>query len=108
MLYFDKMDDTVLEHFWGGEGTFVAKIFNDGLNKILKGTLAPGASIGEHVHEGTSEIIFIFSGEGTVLHNGTAERIRATDCHYCKKGESHSLINDGKYDLVFYAVVPVQ
>lgn len=108
MICFDKMDDTLLEHFFGGDGTFRAKMFNDGMNKILKGTLTPGASIGEHVHDTSSEIIFILSGEGTVIHNGKAERIAATDCHYCKKGESHSLINNGEYDLVFYAVVPVQ
>lgn len=108
MIYFDKVETTELEHFFGGEGTFVAKIFNDGLNKILKGTLVPGASIGEHVHETSSEIIFVLSGEGTVIHNGTVEHIKASDCHYCKKGESHSLINDGAAALVFYAVVPVQ
>ena len=29
-------------------------------------------------------------------------------CHYCKKGSSHTLVNDGEEELVFFAVVPQQ
>ena len=29
-------------------------------------------------------------------------------CHYCPKGHSHGLFNDGDEDLVFFAVVPAQ
>lgn len=34
--------------------------------------------------------------------------LKPGDCHYCPKGHSHSLENDGAEDLVFYTVVPRQ
>ena len=107
MIKFNEMPDTVLEHFNGGEGQFVAKMFNDGTNKILRGLLAPGCSIGMHTHSGTSETIFVLSGEGTMyLSDGGVEKLAAGDCHYCPEGEGHSFRNEGNTDLIFWAVVP--
>ncbi len=108
MIRFDNIPESALEHFQGGEGTFFARIFNDGVNKILKGSLNSGCSIGMHCHDTSSEIIFILSGSGKVLLDGGEEYLSAGDCHYCKKGESHSLINCGEEPLIFYAVVPQQ
>ena len=105
-ILFDQMNDTVLEHFNGGEGQFVAKMFNDGKCKILRGLLAPGCSIGMHTHATSSEIIFVLSGEGKMLVDDTEELLRPGDCHYCPQGHSHSFINEAAGDLVFYAVVP--
>ena len=34
--------------------------------------------------------------------------LKPGDCHYCPKGHSHSLENDGAEDLVFYTVVAQQ
>jgi mannose-6-phosphate isomerase-like protein (cupin superfamily) len=34
------------------------------------------------------------------------EYVEAGQCHFCPKGHSHSLINEGPEDLVFYATVP--
>ena len=39
---------------------------------------------------------------------GGQETLTAGDCHYCPKGHSHSLINGGGEDLVFFAVIPQQ
>ncbi|MBR3594242.1 MAG: cupin domain-containing protein [Clostridia bacterium] len=97
-----------LPNFNGGEGVFRADIFNDGLNKILKGRLDHGCTIGLHCHDTSSEIIFILEGEGEVLHEGETTPLSAGDCHYCKKGESHSLRNFGDRPLIFYAVVAQQ
>ena len=108
MIKFCEMKDTVLENFCGGQGALIAKMFNDGKNKILKGTLPSGSSIGLHCHETSSEIIFILEGKGKVIYDGELERLCAGDCHYCEKGRSHSLINDSAEDIVFYAVVPQQ
>ncbi len=105
-IRFDEMDSTVLPQFWGGEGALVAKLYKDERNKILKGTLAPGASIGLHCHETSSEIIFVLSGTGSVLCDGKIEPLGAGDCHYCPKGHEHSLRCDGDEDLIFFAVVP--
>lgn len=108
MIKFDSVEEKRLASFKGGLGALCAKMLTDELNKILMGRLEPGSSIGLHTHEDSSEIMYFISGEGKVIHNGTEERIVAGDCHYCKKGESHTVINDGDNDLIFFAVVPMQ
>lgn len=107
IINFDEMPAKDYAHFKGGEKAFNAKIVDDGINKILRGTLVPGATIGYHCHEDSSEIIFILSGTGKVLYDDKEETVSEGMCHYCAKGHSHSLINESDSDLVFYAVVPV-
>lgn len=110
ILDFNAMEETVIEHFKGGEKSLRAQMFFDGKNRILHGALVPGATIGLHTHDTSSEIIFILSGKGTVIEDGTPQEITGGMCHYCEKGHSHTLINgqDAAEDLVFYAVVPEQ
>lgn len=107
-IMFDRMNDTVLEHFNGGEGQFVAKMFNDGKCKILRGLLKPGCSIGMHTHVTSSEVIYVLSGEGRMYMGDEVETLTAGDCHYCPLGQSHSFVNESQEDLVFFAVVPEQ
>ena len=102
----EKPED--IPNFKGGEKFFRAVIHNDGMNKIIHGTLVPGATIGEHKHETDSEIIYFLSGRGYMLFDGKKESVEAGICHYCPKGHTHSMINDSDEDLVFFAVVPVQ
>ena len=71
------------------------------------GKLQPGASIGLHRHEGSSEIIFIQEGKGKVLFEGKDEHVEKGDVHYCPEGCRHSLINDSDDDLIYFAVVDV-
>lgn len=103
---FDGMQTKALPNFKGGEKTFRANMFDDGDTKIMRGRLESGASIGLHTHEANCEIIYILSGNGKVKYDDTEEKLSAGSCHYCPKGHSHSLINDGDEDLVFFAVVP--
>ena len=105
---FKGMDSTVIEHFKGGEKEIKAKMFWDGTNRILHGVLIPGASIGEHTHETNSEMIFILSGNGTIIDDGVPSPISEGQCAYCPKGHSHSLVNTSNADLIFFAVVPNQ
>lgn len=105
---FNKIEESVMQNFKGGEGEMRAHMFFDGTNRIMKATLVPGASIGLHRHETSSEIIYILSGSGKVLYEGEEIPLAAGDCHYCKKGFQHSLINCGTEALVFFAVVPEQ
>ncbi len=106
LIDFGMTEEQELEHFKGGEKSFRAKMFTDGFNKIMRGRLEPGASIGLHTHEGNSEIVFILEGTGRMLYDGGSEELSAGSCSYCPEGHSHSLINSGSTDLVFYAVVP--
>lgn len=105
---FYTMNEAHLANFQGGELCFDAKIFNDGVNKILQGRLQPGASIGLHTHQTSSEIMFFTAGCGTMVYDGETIEVKAGDCHYCVKGHSHTLKNTGSEDLVFNAVVPEQ
>lgn len=108
LIDFDAMETTVIPHMRGGEKEVSAQLYTDPLGKIMRGTLVPGASIGLHTHETSSEIIYILAGEGKVLYDGVYEPLSAGSCHYCPKGHSHSLINDSGALLEFFAVVLVQ
>lgn len=108
VLDYSTMETNCIPNFLGGEGTLHAQMYVDELGKILKGTLAPGSSIGYHTHETSSEIIYILSGTGRVKVEGGEEPVKAGQCHYCPKGCGHSLINDSDEPLEFFAVVPNQ
>jgi mannose-6-phosphate isomerase-like protein (cupin superfamily) len=106
-LDFSAMEQTTIPHFKGGEGQFLAKMYNDAKVKILEGTLAPGCTVGLHTHDTNSEIILILSGHGTAICDGVDEPVGPGDCHYCPQGHNHTLINaSATEDLVFFAVVP--
>ena len=89
-----------------GEKTTYARMFVDGNNRIMRGRLEPGASIGLHPHQGSSEIVYVLSGTGKALYDGGEEALAPGGCHYCPEGHTHSLVNDGGEDLIFFAVVP--
>lgn len=105
---FNAIPETVIPHMRGGEKEVRAHMFTDELGKIMKGRLIPGASIGLHTHETSSEIIYILSGTGKILYDDGCEVLSPGSCHYCPKGHAHSLINDSGADLEFFAVVPEQ
>ena len=108
LIDFDKLEPTVIPHMRGGEKEARLRMYNDSLNKVMRGRLVPGATIGMHTHETSSEIIYILSGTGRVLCDGVYEPLAAGSCHYCPKGHAHSLINDSQGALTFFAVVPNQ
>ncbi len=103
---FNNVELQKIEHFKGGDKHLEVKMVTDELNKIMKGTLIKGASIGMHTHDNSSEIIFITSGHGKTITDGVTEYLSAGDCHYCKKGSTHTLINESDEPLEFVAVVP--
>ena len=108
IIDFDTIPEVTIKNFRGGLNETVARIFSDDNGKIMHGSLKPGASIGFHKHETSSEIIYILCGKGKVLYDDSTEELEAGMCHYCPKGHSHSLINDSKENLEFFAVVPEQ
>ena len=115
IIRLEDIPESRLPEFKGGEKELRANMFFDGTNRMFKGTLVPGASIGVHTHDDSCEVIFILEGNGTIVESSPESQeekvspVSAGDCLYCQKGHSHSLRNtsqDG--DLVFYAVVPKQ
>lgn len=108
IIDFNSIETAHMLNFRGGEKTTQAKMFADDLNRIMHGTLEPGASIGLHTHDAGCEILYVLQGTGTVLYNGEEKSITAGQCHYCAKGNTHSLINNSAEDLIFFAVIPNQ
>lgn len=108
IIDFNNIEETVIPHFMGGEKELKARIFNDNLNKVMKGRLEPGASIGLHTHETSSEILFVTKGSGCVIYDGKPIRVSEGDVHYCAKGHSHTFVNDSESVVEITAVVPQQ
>lgn len=103
---FNNMGAVSIPSFKGGEKEMLTKMFFDGTTRILHGVLVPGASIGEHTHTDSCEILFVVKGSGTIIDDGVSSAIEAGQCTYCPKDHSHSLINTGTANLEFYAAVP--
>lgn len=106
---FNEIQEIANPQFKGGVGDTMFRTYNDGQNKIMRGRLDPGCSIGLHSHETNSEIIYILSGEARCLYDDGEERLVPGQGHYCPKGHSHSLINASATEpLTFFAIVPEQ
>lgn len=108
LIDFNAIPETVIANMRGGEKEVHARMYMDERGKVMRGKLIPGASIGMHTHETSSEVIYILAGTGKVLCDGAEEPLAPGACHYCPKGHAHSLINNGGEDLEFLAVVPEQ
>lgn len=106
LIDFSAIPEEAAERFKGGEKVLYRRVFSDDHNRIMLSRLEPGATIGYHEHQDTSETMFFIGGEGTVQYDSQRFTVHAWQCHYCPVGHSHSIINDGTEDLVFYAVVP--
>ena len=109
-----KLDEITLSRFpefKGGTKELAANMFFDGTNRIFRGCLVPGASIGVHTHEDSCEVIFIQEGRGLLFEPEAGyKEVHSGDCLYCPKGHTHSLVNpeDASEDLTFLAVVASQ
>ncbi len=67
--------------------------------------LAPGNSVGDHMHEGDNEIYYILKGSGMYNDNGTQVRLYPGDTAICNDGETHGMVNDGDEPLEFIALI---
>ena len=108
MIDFNNIEETIEPHFKGGNGVAKMRMFHDGKNRIMKGTLEKGCSIGMHTHETNSEIFYVVSGQAKVIIDGREEIVNEGQCHYCPKGSTHETINNTEEDLVLFCVVPEQ
>lgn len=105
IIDFDKIAEQIVPNFKGGEKEYHVRTYVDEHNRIMRGRLHPGATIGYHKHETNSEIYYILRGTGYLLTDSGEEIVEAGQAHYCRPGESHSLQNRGESDLEFIAIV---
>lgn len=102
----NEIEETIIPNFYGGKGRAIAKMMVDGNNRILKGTLEPGCSIGVHTHEYSSEIVYALEGEVITIEDGIERTLKAGQIHYCPMGHSHGMENKSDKNFVMIAVVP--
>ena len=79
---FSSLPLSVIPNMKGGEKEFSVAMHDDPLNRIMHGTLIPGASIGLHTHDTSSEIIYVLSGTGTCSINSSSTKVSETDMFY--------------------------
>ncbi|MDR1313574.1 MAG: cupin domain-containing protein [Deltaproteobacteria bacterium] len=76
------------------------------LSMAAVNTLAPGASVGVHPHEGDEEVYLVISGSGEYIDSdGKAVPVGPGDITLTREGESHGLRNTGGSPLTFAAVI---
>jgi len=101
----------LMEKLRGGEGVVQMEhlltpeeIYEKG-RLFAKFTMAPGASIGPHVHEGEMESFFIISGEAEVTDGGETITLHPGDLSLTQSGEGHTLKSTGDTPLEVIAVI---
>lgn len=105
-LHYSDIPVEILPHLRDGNGEVRGRRMRDDNGLIMHGTLPPGSSIGVHTHEGNYEVMYFISGSGKVIDDGVEVPVGPGSVQYCLTGHSHSTINTGDEDLVFFAVVP--
>ena len=99
------------EHMRGGDGVVVveelltpAELYEKG-RLFAKMTLAPGSSIGHHVHEGEMESFYIISGEAEFYDNGETVVLNPGDTALTLSGQEHSIRSVGQTPLELIAMI---
>jgi len=94
-----------------GTGKIIADHFIDeklfgGANKLYaRITLHPGCGVPLHKHEGNNETYYIVQGEGLYQDGKKKVKVKTDYVTFCPDGGSHALMNTGKEDLVFIALI---
>ena len=95
----------------GGEGTVALTNFVSAAELNDKGRLfgtirlAPGCSIGYHVHEADCELFYIVKGTAVYDDNGTKTVVTAGDVTITPAGTGHSIKNEGTEDVELVALI---
>jgi redox-sensitive bicupin YhaK (pirin superfamily) len=82
-----------------------------GIKFVHDDLIEPGASIGEHRHDGDEEFYYILEGAGEMTMDGTVVTVGAGDFGFTQSGQRHSLRNTGSQPmrlLVVCANTPAQ
>ena len=115
-MWIQKKAETPVSHTEkakGGTGVLQSVEIQNAENRISDNvigfkynTLVPGASLGYHKHEGSSETIYVLSGKVRYEdndHNITI--LSAGDSAFCADGESHRVMCEGDEPTTFMALI---
>lgn len=100
----------IAEGVRSGKGTVMAhKLLDFYPGSAIKSVgvvrLEPGASIGEHSHEGDEDFYYCLSGCGVVVDNGVEHPFLPGTLQITRSGECQALRNTGETELVFFAAL---
>lgn len=96
----------VAEGVRGGQGSVTAhKLLDLFPGSAIKSVgivrLEPGASVGEHSHQGDEDFYYCISGRGIVVDNGVEYPFTPGSLQITRDGESQAIRNTGETELVF-------
>ncbi len=106
LIDFSLLEEMGVTGPYGGQGTLMSRAFKDTNGKIILDCLTAGSSMGMREHVNSYAVCFIMSGKGKAVCDGNEEVLSVGSCHYCPRGSSHSIINDGDEDLIMLRIVP--
>ena len=106
LIDFNEISENVIPNMNDGEGEVIAKMDVNECGRFVQCIIPPKSSIGPHKQLSNDDINYIISGEGIAICDGVEESLKSGVCHICPKESTHSIINDGDEDLVFFTIVP--
>lgn len=68
-------------------------------------TITPGSGIGYHIHDGDTEIYYVYSGHGEYNDNGTICRVGPGDVTFTPSGQGHGIKCTGGEPLELIALI---
>ncbi|MCF7689426.1 MAG: cupin domain-containing protein [Cephaloticoccus sp.] len=75
-----------------------------GIKFVHDDVIEPGASIGEHLHNGDEEFYYILEGTGEMTLDGAPFTVQPGDFCFTQNGHRHSLRNTGAQPMRFLVV----
>ena len=96
----------VAEGVRGDQGTVTAHKLLDlfpgsAIKSVGVVRLEPGASVGDHSHQGDEDFYYCLSGTGVVVDNGVEHPFTPGTLQITRSGESQAIRNTGETELVF-------
>ena len=108
---FKDIEARNVENAQNGEGTvsfydWPKRVeFVDHGRLFAKLVIPPGASIGDHQHEGEFEAYYVIKGNPTVNDNGKTLTLNPGDMHICETGQTHGTKNETDEDVELLAFI---
>ena len=79
-------------------------IYTGKYSQLVVMSMAPGEEIGEEVHPGTDQILFLAEGEGQAIIEGQSSDFTTDQAVFVPAGTKHNFVNTGDKDLKLYTV----
>lgn len=99
MKFLDELNFEATENLRGGVGTvYCSDDFKVGNVTISFMRLAPGVSIGRHLHEDNEEVYIVIKG-GYATINGKEQKM-----DICRIGEWHDCVNDTDEEIIILSI----